>query len=174
MVGITQNKQHCPKNHIFFFQMFWKDGLSKKIALEFDLSCIIGKDDISFSRKYDLTPRKWMMIFLKKDTQKYDIFFKCSEKMVFSKRITPGHDLSCTIWKGSLFFPKTWYFFPGWKMREGDVSQEIQENMIFSIWYVPRPPPPPRLPLSPAKKKLKTILSRKNTPKGNWHSRSTP
>ena len=28
----------------------------KKIALEYDLSCIIGKDDISFSRKYDLTP----------------------------------------------------------------------------------------------------------------------
>ena len=26
----------------------------KKIALEYDLSCIIGKDDISFSRKYDL------------------------------------------------------------------------------------------------------------------------
>ena len=28
----------------------------KKIALEYDISCIIGKDDISFSRKYDLTP----------------------------------------------------------------------------------------------------------------------
>ena len=31
-----------------------QDGLSKKIALEYDLSCIISKDDISFSRKYDL------------------------------------------------------------------------------------------------------------------------
>ena len=27
----------------------------KKITLEYDLFCIIGKDDISFSRKYDLT-----------------------------------------------------------------------------------------------------------------------
>ena len=42
-------------NNIFFFQTSWKDGFSKKIALEYDLSCIIGKDNISFSRKYDLT-----------------------------------------------------------------------------------------------------------------------
>ena len=47
---------HCAENRIFFFQASWKDGLSKKIVLEYDLSCIIGKDDISFSRKYDLTP----------------------------------------------------------------------------------------------------------------------
>ena len=45
---------HCTKNHISFFQMSWKDGLSKKLALEYDLSYIIGKDDISFSRKHDL------------------------------------------------------------------------------------------------------------------------
>ena len=37
-----------------------KDGLFKKIALEYDLSCIIGKGDISFSRKYDLNPRRKM------------------------------------------------------------------------------------------------------------------
>ena len=34
--------------------MFWKDGLPKKIALEYDLSYITSKDDISFSQKYDL------------------------------------------------------------------------------------------------------------------------
>ena len=45
---------HCAKNHIFFFQMFWKDGLSKRIGLEYDLSCVIRKDDISYSRKYHL------------------------------------------------------------------------------------------------------------------------
>ena len=33
--------------------MFRKDGLSKKIALEYDLSYIMRKDGISFSRKYD-------------------------------------------------------------------------------------------------------------------------
>ena len=34
--------------------MFSKDGLSKKIALEYDLSSIIRKDGTSFSRKYDI------------------------------------------------------------------------------------------------------------------------
>ena len=37
----------------FFFKMFSKNGLSKKVALEYYLSCIIRKDDISLSRKYD-------------------------------------------------------------------------------------------------------------------------
>ena len=46
---------HCTQNYIFFFWTPWKNGLSKNIALEHDLSCIIGKDDISYSRKYDLT-----------------------------------------------------------------------------------------------------------------------
>ena len=51
------------------------------------------------------------MIFLKKNTRKY-IFFKLSEKMVFSKRATPGHDLSCIIWKDGFFFPENMIFFP--------------------------------------------------------------
>ena len=82
---------------------------------------------------------KWKMIFLKKITWKYDIFFKCSEKMVFSKRIALkrialAYDLSCTIWERGIVFPKTCYFFPGWKMRErDDLSQEIHGNMIFFV-----------------------------------------
>ena len=63
-----------PENIIFFFRRIMKDDISqkntwkydifyicsgkmafpKKIVLEYDLSCIIRKDDISFSRKYDL------------------------------------------------------------------------------------------------------------------------
>ena len=76
-----------PENMIFFFrrkmeddlsqkkfieiwyilQMFWKDDLSKKSALEYDLSSIMRKDGISFPRKYDifLADGKWKMIFLK-------------------------------------------------------------------------------------------------------------
>ena len=34
--------------------MFSKDGLSKKIALAYDLSYIMMKDGIYFSRKYDI------------------------------------------------------------------------------------------------------------------------
>ena len=65
-----------------------------------------------------------------KNTQKYYIFFKPSEKMVFRKRAALGHDLSCIIWKDGIFFPKTWYFFPGQKVR-GGLSQEIHGNMTF-------------------------------------------
>ena len=63
-----------PENIIFFFRRKMKDDISqentwkydifyicsgnmafpKKIVLEYDLFCIIRKDDISFSRKYDL------------------------------------------------------------------------------------------------------------------------
>ena len=77
----------------------------------------------------------------KKNTRKY-IFFKCSEKMVFSKRTAPGYDFSCTFGKGGIFPPKKWYFFPDGKQeREGDdLPQEIHGNMVFSIWYAPRPP----------------------------------
>ena len=52
---------------ILYFTLHWKpyflfpDALKrwsfqKKDALEYDLSCINGKDDISFSQKYDLIP----------------------------------------------------------------------------------------------------------------------
>ena len=44
-----------------------------------------------------------------KNTWKYDIFFKLSEKMVFSKRVAPEHP--CIIWKDGIFLPKK-YFFP--------------------------------------------------------------
>ena len=44
----TLSFSDCTKKH-FFSQMFRKDGLSKKIALEYNLSCIISKDNTSFS-----------------------------------------------------------------------------------------------------------------------------
>ena len=34
--------------------MFQKDGLSKELAREHDVSCIIRKDDIPFSQKYNI------------------------------------------------------------------------------------------------------------------------
>ena len=49
---------------------------------------------------------KWKMIFLKKNTRKYDLFFKGSKKMVFSKRIALGHGLFCIICKNSIFSRK--------------------------------------------------------------------
>ena len=51
-----------------FLKMFWKDGLFKKIALEYDLSWIIWKDGISSPWKHDIFSfdENWKMIFLKK------------------------------------------------------------------------------------------------------------
>ena len=40
----------------------------------------------------------------KKNTWKYDIFFKCSEKFVFPKKIALEYDLSRIIWKDGVFF----------------------------------------------------------------------
>ena len=48
------------KNHIFFFQMFWKDGLPKKITLECDLSCIMKKDISPFPENMILYFRRKM------------------------------------------------------------------------------------------------------------------
>ena len=47
----------------YFLQIFWKDGLSIKITLEYDLSCIIRKytpkiDISSVTEKDDSCPRK--------------------------------------------------------------------------------------------------------------------
>ena len=124
---------YCTKNYIFFFQTSCKDGHSKKIALEYDLPCIIGKDNF-FSKNMILPPRRKMKDDLsQKNTRKYDIFFKCSQKMVFSKRTMPVHDLSCIVSKDSIFSPKAWYFFLGQKIRD-DLSQEIHGGMIFSVY----------------------------------------
>ena len=45
-----------------------------------------------------------------KNTWKYDIFFKCPEKMVFPKIIALEYDLSCIIWK-DVFFPRKYDIF---------------------------------------------------------------
>ena len=55
------------------------------------------------------------MIFLK-NTWKYDIFFKCSEKDSLSKKIILGHDPSCIIRKGGILFLEN--FFYGRKLKD--------------------------------------------------------
>ena len=54
--------------------------------------------------------------------------------MVFLKKSALEYDLSCIIWKDSFFFfGKCEFFFFGLKMKD-DLSQEIHENMIFSVY----------------------------------------
>ena len=64
-----------------------------------------------------------------KKTRNHYIFFKLSEKMVFSKKATPGHDLSCIIWNDGIFFPKTWYCSLGRKRAMTFLKKHTE------IWY---------------------------------------
>ena len=107
----------------------------KKSHWNFIFLVLSGKIIFLFPKNMILPPDgKWKMIFLKKkNTRKYDIYFKCSEKMVFSKRIAAGDDLSYTIWKSGLFPQKHGIFSLERKQEKGDLSQEILGNMIFSI-----------------------------------------
>ena len=76
--------------------------------------------------------RKMKDVLSQKYTWKYDIFFKCSEKIVFSKNRTG-------IWSFLLYYLEKWYFLPPniwsyslegkWKMI---FLKKIHGNMIFS------------------------------------------
>ena len=159
----------CKENHNFFFQTFWKDSLSKKSALEYDLSCTIGKNDVSFSRKYDLTlGRKMKDDLSEKNTWNYDIFFKCSEKMIFSKRL--HRNMIFLVLSGKIvFFSQKMMFFL-WKENErSSFSRNTWKYGIFCMYV--QIYKRDTTPL--CQNKLKMILSGKNTPKGDWHSRLT-
>ena len=159
------------ENHIFFFQTSWKDGLPKKNCAGIWSFLYYRERWYFFFPKNMILPfrRKMKDDLSQKNTRKYDIFFKLSEKMVFSKRATLGHDLSCIIWKDGIFFQKRDIFSLGRKWEMTFLKKYME------IWYflctrtgvtnvVSRPS---------AKKKSKMVLSRKNTPKGDWRSRLT-
>ena len=132
---------HCAENHIFFFQTSWKMVFPKKSRWNLVFLVLSGKMIFLFSENMILPPDgKWKMIFLKK-IYVLKKKFKYSEKMVFSKRIAPEHDLSCTIWKGGIFFPKTWYFFPGRKTKEGWPFSRNTRKHDISYLICSTPPP---------------------------------
>ena len=97
-----------PENMIFFFRRemkdnrsqentwklifssnFWKDSLSKKIALEHDLSCTIRKDGTSFSRINDIFSRRKV---------KDDLFQKIHGNMLNISGTAKKDDISCKRW----------------------------------------------------------------------------
>ena len=138
MYRLTINLNHCTQNHIFFFQTSWKDGLFKKMALKFDLSCIIGKYDISFSRKYDLIPRSKMKDdrSTKKTKKHGNMIFSSNVLKRWSFQRGPRWDMIFAALSGNvvLFFPKTSFFFPGRKTREGwPFSRNTRKHNIFYL-----------------------------------------
>ena len=64
--------------------------LSEKMIFLFPENMILF---FRHKREYDLS---------KKNNWKYDIFFKCSEKMV--GQLAAEHDLFCNIWKDGISF----------------------------------------------------------------------
>ena len=51
------------------------------------------------------------MIFLKKNSWKYDMFSKCSEKIVFPKKLHLEYDLSYIMRKDGISFFRKYIFF---------------------------------------------------------------
>ena len=102
----------CPKKMVFVNKLRWN-----MIFL-----VLPGKMIYLFPENMILTPRRKMKDDLsQKNTWKYDIFFRCSEKMVFSKKLQRHMTFLVLSGKMVFFPPKTWY-------------QEIHGNMIFSVY----------------------------------------
>ena len=65
-----------------------------------------------------LLPENMILFFVRKinvlsqkNTWKYDIFFKCSEQMVFPKKIALEYNLSCTIREEDISFSRKYEIF---------------------------------------------------------------
>ena len=99
-----------------------------------------------------------------KNTRKYDIFFKRSEKMVFSKRAELGHDISCIIWK-MVFFSQKYDIFSWTESERWSFSKNTSKYDIFCVyprvlqtWHHAPPPPAP-----PVKKNKDRLIPQKYT-----------
>ena len=125
------NSYRTARKTIFSFSKRFENMVfPKKIALEY-ISCIIRKDDISFSRKYDLIlDTKWKMIFLKKKKKK-------TGNMIFSSDVLERWSFQeICAWTQYYFFQKIWYFCFGRKMKEDDFIIKRVEIWYFLYIYV--------------------------------------
>ena len=122
---------HCTENQIFFFQTSWKDGLSKKIALEYDLSRIIGKDHVFLSRNMILTlGGKWKMIFFKKIQGNMIFSSGPPKRRSFQER--PRRDMIFFVLSGKMGFFSRKHDIFSWAGNQRQLSQEIHAN-IFCV-----------------------------------------
>ena len=103
----------------------------KTVALGYDLSCIIGKDDISFSRKYDHTP--WTK------NERWSLSKKIHGNMIFSSNVLKRLSFlkTCAGTWAFLYYLERWYFFPEnifffWTENERrPFSRNTQKHDIF-------------------------------------------
>ena len=139
---------HYRERWYFFFPKIWSYTLD-------------GKRKIIFLKKKKKKKKKYMEIWH---------FIQMFSKDGLFKKNALSYDLSCIdCLARCIFYPKTWYFFFGWKTKY-DLSQEIHGNMVFSV-YTCRCCKHDITPL--CQKKSRMIFPYKNTPKGDWYSRLT-
>ena len=111
--------------------------------------------------------RKWKMIFLKKIHG--NMIFPSNFLKTWSFQKEPRrHMIFLVLPVKMVFFPENMIFFPGQKVRGGH-SEKYMEIWHFCV-HVRALQTWCHAPLS---KKSKMVLSRKNTPKGDWRSRLT-
>ena len=73
------------------------------------------------------------MIFLKTNTWKYDIFFKCSERMVFPKKSHCNMIFLLSSGKMAFLFPKNVIFFPRTETKRWSFSKNTWKYDDFCI-----------------------------------------
>ena len=119
----------------YLLQMFWKDVLSKKIALECDLLVVLSgkiiflspENMILFFRrevKDDLSQKKYM--------EKW-YFLQMPRKDGLSKKKSCLNMIFHVLSGKMIFFFRKIYFFFGRKMKD-DLFEEIHGNMVFSVY----------------------------------------
>ena len=103
---------HCTKNYIFFFKCSEKMIFPKKSHWNIIFLVSSGKLIFLFPENMILFFRRKMKDDLsQKNTLKYHIFFKCSEKMVFPKKLH-WNMIFLTSWGRMAFlFPENMIFF---------------------------------------------------------------
>ena len=154
----------------FFFQDVLKRWSFQKNWLEYDLSRIIQKVHVSFSRKYDLRPET--------ENERWSFSKKTHENMIFSSNFLkrwsfqkgPRRGMIFLVLSGKMiFFPENTIFFPWAGSQRWPFSRNAWKYDIFCVplwvlqtWFhVPLP------------KKINDGLIPQNTPKVidvlDWH-----
>ena len=134
------------------------------------LLVLLGKMIFLFPEHLILHLRRKMKDDLsQKNTRKYNIFFKLSEIWSFQKG--PPRHIIFFVLSGKMvfFFPENMIFFPWAESERRSFSENTWKYEIFCVhvrvlqtWHH-----------APLPKKSKMVLSRRNTPKGDWRSRLT-
>ena len=130
---------HWTENHTFFSRRPEKMVFPKKSCWSMIFLILSGKMIFLFPENMILPPRRKMKDDISQKKKKNNnnnmetwYFLLMFWKDGLFKKTAMEFDLSCFIWKGCIFSPRTWIFSSGQK-RKDDLSQEVHGNMKFSL-----------------------------------------